>query len=212
MDDQPTSFLRPMPAPGTASPASDEPGETPLIEDGRRLRSAESRRRIILAMLELLREGDPAPGAEAVAARAGVGLRTVFRLFRDMESVFAEVLVPQRQEFVDCFITGYAATRGPDRVRELFGRLSRLYELHMPLRRAGIIRRYSSPSLAAAIRALDDAIADFLKQEVPEDPAALDMLNLLMSYEAWIRLRDSQLLSFDQAYATLRTAIDRYLK
>ncbi len=211
MADHDTTLAPPIDRPNQAAPPGDEPA-APLIEDGRRMRSAESRRRIIQAMLELVQEGNPEPGAEAVAARAGVGLRTVFRLFRDMESLCAEMLVPQRQEFVECFLAEFTAVNGPQRVRELFGRLARLYEFRMPLRRAGTIRRYSSPSLAAAIRELDDTIADFLKLELPGDQAALNMLNLLMSYEAWIRLRDSQRLTYEQTYATLTAAMDRYLQ
>ncbi|MFM8818949.1 MAG: TetR/AcrR family transcriptional regulator, partial [Phenylobacterium sp.] len=55
--------------------------------DGRRRRGLDSRDRIIAAMLDLAREGEVAPGAERVAARAEVGLRTVFRHFRDMDSL-----------------------------------------------------------------------------------------------------------------------------
>jgi AcrR family transcriptional regulator len=200
------------------SSASAEEGPAPgapPVEDGRRLRSAESRRRIIAAMLELVQHGTPEPAAEAVAARAGVGLRTVFRLFRDMESLCAEMMVPQRQEFVECFTTRFAAPRGPERVRELFGRLTTLYEARMPLRRAATIRRYSSPSLAAGMKELDATINAFLSQQfpaaTPREQNRLNMLNLLLSYESWMRLRDSQALSFDASVATLRAAIDVYL-
>ena len=44
-------------------------------------------------MLELVREGRIAPTAEEVAQRASVGLRTVFRRFKDMESLYAEMSV-----------------------------------------------------------------------------------------------------------------------
>ena len=47
--------------------------------DGRKLRSEDSKRRIVSAMLELVREGKMAPTAEEVANRAEVGLRTVFQ-------------------------------------------------------------------------------------------------------------------------------------
>jgi AcrR family transcriptional regulator len=193
------------------SPTATRPRRAPRSDDGRHLRSAESRRRILKATLDLVQEGNPEPAAEAVAARAGVGLRTVFRLFRDMESICAEMLKPERQDFIDCFLARFTAPRGPDRVRELFGRLARLYERGMPLRRAGVIRRYSSPSLAAAIKELDDAIDAFLLVQVPGDQASLDMLNLLLSYEAWMRLRDSQNLPYERTVATLAAAMDRYL-
>ena len=42
-------------------------------------------------MLELVRAGVIAPTAEEVAARANVGLRTVFRRFKDMESLYVEM-------------------------------------------------------------------------------------------------------------------------
>lgn len=42
-------------------------------------------------MLELVREGDISPSAELVAARADVGLRTVFRHFKDLDSLYREM-------------------------------------------------------------------------------------------------------------------------
>ena len=184
-------------------------------EDGRRLRSADSRRRIIAAMLSLIQEGTPEPAAEAVAQRAGVGLRTVFRLFSDIESVCAEMLVPQRQEFVDCFSLPFTAPQGAPRIRELFARLAALYEKRMPLRRAGTLRRYRSPSLAAGMKELDCTIDQFVRRQMPgesaQDQFRIDMLNLLLSYEAWMRLRDEQAKSAAETLEVLRRAIDGML-
>ena len=59
------------------------------LKDGRRRRARNNRQRIVAAMIELIGEGHITPGAEDVAARAGVGLRTVFRHFNDMESLYA---------------------------------------------------------------------------------------------------------------------------
>jgi AcrR family transcriptional regulator len=180
------------------------------ISDGRRRRSADSRRRISQAMLELVQEGNPDPGAEAVAQRASVGLRTVFRLFRDIESVVAEMLVPQRQAFVECFTVPFAAAEGAERVQELFARLILLYEARMPLRRSAIIRRYSSPSLAAGIRELDTAIETFIRQALAgasADSYRLNMLSLVLSYDAWMRLRDAQSLDAAETQTTLHRAL-----
>jgi AcrR family transcriptional regulator len=189
--------------------------QLPAAMDGRHRRSLSSRARIIQATQALVLEGNPDPRAEDVAARAGVGLRTVFRLFRDMESVCAEMLVPQRQAFVECFTVPFAAPEGAGRVRELFTRLAALYEARAPLRRAAISRRYTSPSLAAAMAELDAAITAFIDAQVaPEGPGHAfrrTMLNLLMSYDTWLRLRDSQALDHDQTLATLRQAMDAHL-
>jgi AcrR family transcriptional regulator len=200
------------PAQGVGVASATKDGSS---QDGRHLRSIASRERILRAMLDLIREGNPDPRAEDVAARAGVGLRTVFRLFSDMESICAEMLVPQRLEFVACFTQRFVEPRGAARLRELYLRLARLYEARMPLRRAGMIRRYSSPSLAGAMRELDATIAAFIELQIPEtEPRARErrqMLNLLMSYEAWMRLRDSQGLDAEATRALLLQGIEQQL-
>ena len=59
--------------------------------DGRVRRGERSRDAIVQALFELIGAGATTPTAQQVAQRAGVGLRSVFRHFRDMESLFAEV-------------------------------------------------------------------------------------------------------------------------
>ena len=73
----------------TASPAASvRPGAK---VDGRRERSATSRRRILAALVALLEDGEPSPTAESIAAEAGVSLRTVFRHFEEMENLHLEI-------------------------------------------------------------------------------------------------------------------------
>ena len=59
--------------------------------DGRLQRSVRSRQIILDAIVSLVEEGNLVPTAQQVARRAGVGLRTVFRHFDDMEALFAEM-------------------------------------------------------------------------------------------------------------------------
>ena len=59
--------------------------------DGRRERGRSSYRRIVEAMMELIVEGDLSPSAARVAEEAGIGLRTVFRHFDDMDALYAEI-------------------------------------------------------------------------------------------------------------------------
>lgn len=61
------------------------------IADGRRKRGDQSRRQIVDAMIELVRSGEMSPSAAQVAERAGVGLRTVFRHFDEMEILYREM-------------------------------------------------------------------------------------------------------------------------
>ena len=59
--------------------------------DGRERRSARSREAIVQALFGLIGSGVLRPTAQQVAERAGVGIRSVFRHFADMESLFAEM-------------------------------------------------------------------------------------------------------------------------
>ena len=61
------------------------------VTDGRRLRTERSKQAIIDAGLELIHEGQLVPTAQQVSERAGVGIRSFFRHFADMETLFATV-------------------------------------------------------------------------------------------------------------------------
>src|SRR5512147_1181801 len=59
--------------------------------DGRQRRSERSREAIVQALFELVGDGILQPTAQQVAEAAGVGIRSVFRHFADMESLFVEM-------------------------------------------------------------------------------------------------------------------------
>jgi AcrR family transcriptional regulator len=61
------------------------------LADGRRERSRSSRSKIVAALLDLVGKGDVSPSAARVAEVAGVGLRSVFRHFEDMDALYREM-------------------------------------------------------------------------------------------------------------------------
>jgi AcrR family transcriptional regulator len=178
--------------------------------DGRLARSARSREAIVEAMLALVGEGEPNPTAEQVAERARVGIRTVFRHFRDMESLFAamdarlEARVAPR--FAGPPATGVLALR----VRALLERRCRLYETIAPYKRAGALRRADSPFLRENHAALARRLRAELRRWLPElasAPAPLaEALELVTSFEAWDRLRADQRLGPARTRAALERA------
>jgi len=52
-----------------------------IITDGRRARGERTRVRVLEALVALAEEGQVRPGAQQVADRAGVALRTVYHTF-----------------------------------------------------------------------------------------------------------------------------------
>lgn len=183
--------------------------------DGRKLRSADSRKRIVAAMLELVQSGNSMPAAEDVALRAGVGLRTVFRQFRDMEGLSHEMVEATRAEYVQAFSAKLTGETWRDRVHEMTDRLIRIFEYRLPMRRASNARRYQSPALARGLADLNDATRNFLKQQFPaplfRDALRLEHAMLILSYEAWMRLRDDQGLNARQAARLVHAALDHIM-
>lgn len=68
-------------------------------QDGRILRSVKSQKLIVEACIKLFKEGNFVPTAQLVANESGVGIRTVFRLFDDMENLLKSVDAEMRKDY-----------------------------------------------------------------------------------------------------------------
>jgi AcrR family transcriptional regulator len=134
---------------GRRVPAKKVSTKRVVEPDGRRRRSHDSRARIVAAMLALIREGEIAPGAEQVADRAQVGLRTVFRHFKDMDSLYREIAHATEAELLKATTRPFKGEAWSARVLELIERRAPVFEKIAPFRRASDAHRHTSPFLAA---------------------------------------------------------------
>jgi len=184
-------------------PAEAAPAAGPAETDGRRRRSQDSRARIVQAMLELVHGGEVAPSAEQVAARADVGLRTVFRHFRDVDSLYREMAGVIEGELHAIIDEPLKAADWRAQVLELVHRRAAVYEKIAPFKRASDVHRHRSPFLEADHARLVDTSREILKRvlprEIAQDRARFEALDLLLSFEAWNRLRRDQGLSARRA-------------
>ena len=177
--------------------------------DGRRRRGLDSRDRIIAAMLDLMREGEVAPGAERVAARAEVGLRTVFRHFRDMDSLYAEMSRAIEGELADLIARPLEAHDEAGRLAEILARRAEVFERIFPFKHASGAHRHRSAFLERGHARTVSVLRDMLVRELPiacSDPVRREALDLLLSFEAWSRLRREQGLNRDGAMAVILEA------
>lgn len=183
--------------------------------DGRRQRSRDNRARIVEAMLELVHAGEPSPGAEQVADRAGVGLRTVFRHFRDMESLYGEMSEVIEAELGAIIAEPLTAADWRERVVELIHRRAIAFEKIGPFKRASNILRHGSPFLEAAAARFVSVARDILKAELPpeiaKDRLTFEALDMMLSFEAWNRLRRDQALTPRRAAEVLELSVRRLL-
>ncbi len=67
--------------------------------DGRSNRGVRTHERIVIALFELIKEGNLQPRGEEIAERAGVAVRTLFRHFDDMEGLFDSAQAFMSEQF-----------------------------------------------------------------------------------------------------------------
>lgn len=184
----------------------------PEAADGRRLRSRQSRQKIIDAMIELVNEGVLEPTAEQVSARAGVAMRTVFRHFRDMETLYREIWRRLHAQFERLVATDIRAGSWRETLHQLADRRVRVYEEFMPMRLASDALRHRSPFLQEERAAFVARSRQILRDHLPADVAAawltFESLDAALGYEHWMRLRREQQLSVDDARRVLHHTLD----
>ena len=164
--------------------------------DGRVRRSQRSGLAIVDALMGLVGEGNVEPTAQQVAARAQVGIRTVFRRFSDMESLFAEMDARLQAEALPLLFSGRAAGTRAARARALVRQRAAFFERIAPYKRSGNLKRPRSPFLRERHALLVRGLRADLKRRLPEVLRApqevVDALDLATSFEAWDRLRTEQ--------------------
>jgi len=177
--------------------------------DGRRRRSADSRHRIVEAMLELVREGDLSPSADSVAARAGVGRRTVFRLFSDMEGIYREMHAIMREKVAPVRALPLAGDTPEARLHALVERRVRFFEEVMPVTLAAAVHRHRSPVLQADHRAIQAELRAILSGVLgpAADARHLEALDAVLSIDLWRRLRLDQGLDAPEAAQILHRLV-----
>lgn len=185
------------------------------VVDGRRQRGQDNRARIVAAMMEIVRDGQIAPSAEQVAAQADVGLRTVFRHFQDMDSLYREMSVVIEAQLRSIMERPLKDDAWPERMLELIARRALAFETIAPYRRAADAFRHRSKFLGAdadrlAVE-LRARLVQALPPEIANDPLRLEALDLLMSFETWSRLRREQGLAAAQAQRVVEAAVQQVI-
>lgn len=180
-------------------------------EDGRRVRGQTNRRKIVEAMIALVSEGVMSPSAQEVAERADVGLRTVFRHFDDMDSLYSEMSAQVSASILPLISSTFAAGDWRGRIQELIERRATAFDKMLPFKSAADTIRHKSKFLAQEHEQLlkfnRARVLEALSPEMRKERTLIEALDLLLSFETWRRLRRDQALSVAQAKATIASAV-----
>ena len=191
--------------------APDSSAEAPTL-DGRVQRGARNRERIVKALLELVRAGELQPTAEQVANWAGVGTRTVFRHFDDMDSLYSEMNEAIQSEARRVVASPFDTTGSlGERIDLVVARRAALFELIAPFKRAAAVQLWRSDFLQEQHNRLNRGLREHLHGVLPElatrGEVAQDAAELATSFETWNRLREDQRLGRDRATAAVRAML-----
>ena len=180
--------------------------------DGRRQRSDRSRRRIIEALFDLISEGNMSPSAVSVAERADVGLRTVFRHFEDMDSIYDEMTDELMTVVMPKIVAPYDASTWRGRLTECVERRADLYEAVFPMRVCMMLRIYQSDFIQEQykrdLRLERSSLKAILPKHITADRTLFAALEVTLGFPTWRRLRQDQKLSVENSKKTVQRMVD----
>ena len=175
--------------------------------DGRLQRSVRSRQIILDAIVSLVEEGNLVPTAQQVARRAGVGLRTVFRHFDDMEALFAEMdrkLADANSQFFE----GVDRT-GPlaERIRAATEQRDQAYEMVKYVILSSQVQMWQSKTLrrnwARKRRELRQDLENWFPEVKKLSESRQAAAEVAMCFETWYHLRYDQRLTHKETVASI---------
>lgn len=163
--------------------------------DGRNARRLRNRQAVLDAMIDLVAGGSDVPEPQAVAARAGVSVSSVFRYFDGMEDLKDEAIERYFLRYADLFeIPDIGRGSLDERIRAFAHARAVLYDRIAPIGRFARARAFGHARMTIAVdqaRALfiDQLRRNFAPELQTRDPAQADallgLLDALTSFESW---------------------------
>lgn len=183
--------------------------------DGRVRRSERSRQKIIDAVIILVEGGNMDPSAQEVASEANVGLRSVFRHFDDMDSLYSDVIAQKEQEIMPIIFAPYESSDWRAQLNERIDRRVMIYERFRHLLIFGRIRRYKSVVMNHDVNRASKLQRSQLKEVLPKDIAAdkilFEALDVMTSFDAFRKLREMNGLSVKRITEVMKDAVWRLI-
>lgn len=188
--------------------------------DGRHQRSARTREAVVEAWLAIMRETGAQPSAQSVAERAQVSLRTVFRLFEDVDTLFASAVAYQVRRVGRLFAPMDASGSAAARIEALAERRAELFEEIAPVRRLAL-SRHGHPTIGTWLqRSHDELRAQLLVvftaelDELPEEKrrVVVEAIDAATGWPAWDALRREQGLDVGASVAVVVHTLTRLLE
>jgi len=179
--------------------------------DGRRQRGERTRLAIIEAALSLQEEGVLVPTAQQISDRAGVLIRSFFRHFEDMETLFKAVDDHLRDSYEALFLGGDREGSMEERVSRAIERRSDAFERlkNLMLGTKAQLWRYEMlrSNYARSQRGLRKDLEQWLPEISNLPESSRESIDAIASFEMWHRLRAEQGLTRADSVAIIQSLL-----
>ena len=179
--------------------------------DGRRQRGERTRQAIIEAALSLQEEGVLVPTAQQISDRAGVLIRSFFRHFEDMETLFKAADDQLRDSYEALFIGGDRDGFLEERVNRAVERRSAAFEKlkNLFLGTKAQLWRYEMlrKNYARNQRGLRKDLEAWLPELTGLPEVERESIHAIASFEMWNRLRSEQGLSETASISVVKSTL-----
>ena len=184
--------------------------------DGRRQRGERTRQAIIEAALSLQEEGVLVPTAQQISDRAGVLIRSFFRHFDDMETLFKAADDQLRDSYEALFIGGDRQGSLSERVHRAVERRSAAFEQLTNLFLGTKAQLWRYDMLRNNYARNQKGMRKDLEAWLPELNGLPDVecesVHAIASFEMWNRLRSEQDLSEKASISVIQSTLISLLR
>ena len=165
-------------------------------KDGRNLRSINSQKLIVDACIKLFKAGNLEPTAQQVADESGVGIRTVFRQFDEMENLFKSVDAVLSKDYD--FEVRYDPSSSFDaRLQSAISHMNAGYEKHKLIMFMTVSKMWKYEFLRKNYLMYQDLIKSKTEEILPEvlsfDTESRHLFHASLSFAMWTRLQGQKL-------------------
>ena len=165
-------------------------------KDGINLRSINSQKLIVDACIKLFKAGNLEPTAQQVADESGVGIRTVFRQFDEMENLFKSVDAVLSKDYD--FEVRYDPSSSFDaRLQSTISHMNAGYEKHKLIMFMTVSKMWKYEFLRKNYLMYQDLIKSKTEEILPEvlsfDTESRHLFHASLSFAMWTRLQGQKL-------------------
>ena len=186
------------------------------VVDGRRLRSERSKKAILDACEALMKEGQLVPTAQMISDRASVPIRSFFRHFPDMGTLFRDLDDTLKPEFERIFVTESCDGTLEERIESAIKLHARSYEENRPVLKSTKAQLWRYTVLQENYAKWQKRLRKDLANRIPElrevDADTRELIDGIASYEMWARLRDHQKLSVARSTRLIQSLVEKTLR